>query len=197
MIKESLVLGPVCGVLRPTPGAGRLAQDAEAAPARVAIALGSNVGDREGHLAYAVDRLASFVANLRVSPFIETEPQDVPPQPRFLNGVVVGESRLAPRALLNTLLTIERERGRERPGSGAPRTLDLDLVLFGDQVVEEPGLEVPHPRFRQRRFVLEPLAAIAPGMIDPVTGLTIAELLERVTESAGGDQGRGTWTPNP
>jgi len=147
---------------------------------RVAIALGSNVGDREAHLRYAVDCLAGSLAHIRVSPFIETEPQHVRPQPLFLNGALVGDCRLAPRALLDVLLAIERQRGRERPHEGAPRTLDLDLVLFGDQVVEGPGLTVPHPRFRQRRFVLEPLAAIAPEMIDPVTGLTVRELLVRI-----------------
>ena len=180
MIKESGVRSPESGGLRSTADGGRRTPDADAAATRVAIALGSNVGDREGHLRYAVDRLASLIANLRVSPFVETEPQDVSPQPLFLNGAVVGESRVAPRALLNALLTIEGERGRERPHVGAPRTLDLDLVLFGNQIVEEPGLKVPHPRFRQRRFVLEPLAAIAPEMADPVTGLTIAELLGRL-----------------
>lgn len=146
----------------------------------VAIALGSNLGDRRAHLDYAVTRLAGLLDGVRVSPFIETVPRDVEPQPLFLNGAAIGESRLEPRALLDALLAIERERGRERPRAGAPRTLDLDLVLFGDRVVDEPGLCVPHPRFRERRFVLEPLAAIAPAMVDPVTGLRVEELLERV-----------------
>jgi 2-amino-4-hydroxy-6-hydroxymethyldihydropteridine diphosphokinase len=147
---------------------------------QVAIALGSNIGDREGHLRYAVERLGTILASLHVSPFIETEPQDVSPQPPFLNGAVVGRSRLAARPLLDALLAIERERGRERPYVGAPRTLDLDLVLFGTQCVDEPRLQVPHPRFRQRRFVLEPLAVIAPRMVDPVTGLTVEELLKEL-----------------
>ena len=145
---------------------------------RVAIALGSNIGDREGHLHYAVERLAVLLRNLRASPFIETEPQDVSPQPLFLNAAVVGHTPLAARALLEALLAIERERGRQRPHAGAPRTLDLDLVLFGAETIDEPGLRVPHPRFRRRRFVLEPLAAIAPEMLDPVTGLTMEELLK-------------------
>jgi len=159
---------------------------------RVAIALGSNIGDREGHLRYAVDRLAGLLTNLRVSPFIETEPQEVAsPQPLFLNGAVVADTGLAARPLLEALLAIERERGRKRPHAGAPRTLDLDLVLFGGETIDQPGLRVPHPRFRGRRFVLEPLAAIAPEMVDPVTGLTMEELLRRLSKgSAARDQGR-------
>ncbi len=144
---------------------------------RAAIALGSNLGDRRAHLDYAVARLETLLDGVRVSPFIETPPQDVAPQPMFLNAAVAGDTRLTPRALLEALLSIERERGRERPHPGAPRTLDLDLVLFGDCVIEEPGLTVPHPRFRERRFVLEPLAAIAPSLRDPVTGMTVEELL--------------------
>ena len=145
----------------------------------VAIALGSNIGDRERHLRFAVERLATFLTDLRVSPLIETQPQGVSPQPLFLNAAAVGDTTLGARRLLDALLAIERERGRTRPHSGAPRTLDLDLVLFGRDTIDEPGLTVPHPRFRNRRFVLEPLAAVAPAMIDPVTGLTVEELLQR------------------
>jgi len=112
---------------------------------------------------------------------IDTEPVGVTgKQPDFLNAVAVGETPLAPRALLDTLLAIERDRGRERPFPGAARTLDLDLILFGDRIIDEPGLIVPHPRFRERRFVLEPLSQIAPEMVDPVTGQTVEELLTRV-----------------
>ncbi len=146
----------------------------------VAVALGSNLGDRRVHLDFAVRRLATLLGGLRVSPFIESVPEGVAPQPMFLNGAAVGDTHATPRALLDALLSIERERGRERPHPGAPRTLDLDLVLFGDRILEEPGLTVPHPRFRERRFVLEPLTAIAPSMVDPVTGLTVEELLERL-----------------
>jgi 2-amino-4-hydroxy-6-hydroxymethyldihydropteridine diphosphokinase len=88
----------------------------------------------------------------------------------------VGDTALSARELLDQLLAIERERGRERPFPGAPRTLDLDLILYGNQVVDEPGLVVPHPRFRQRRFVLEPLAEVAPDLIDPLTGQTVQAL---------------------
>ncbi len=158
---------------------------------RVAIALGSNLGDREAHLRYALQRLAGVLGGLRVSPFIETDPHGVSPQPRFLNGAVVGDTALTARALLDALLAIEGERGRERPRVGAPRTLDLDLVLYGVETIDEPGLKVPHPRFRDRRFVLEPLAAISPEMVDPVTGLTVRELLERLSRDEIGKPGSG------
>jgi len=149
---------------------------------RVAIALGSNLGDRRGHLDYAASRLGSILRNIRVSTCFDTEPVDVPGrQPLFLNAAAIGETRLSARELLEALLEIERERGRERPMPGAARTLDLDLVLFGNQILNEPALVVPHPRFRARRFVLEPLAEIAPDMVDPVTGKTVKELLRLVT----------------
>jgi 2-amino-4-hydroxy-6-hydroxymethyldihydropteridine diphosphokinase len=146
----------------------------------VAVALGSNLGDREAHLAFAIERLRGRLADLRVSPFVQTEPVGVAPQREFLNGALTGVARGTARALLDALLAIEAERGRERPHPGAPRTLDLDLVLFGDSVIDQPGLVVPHPRFRERRFVLAPLAAIAPNMRDPLTGLTVEELLARL-----------------
>lgn len=149
---------------------------------RVAVALGSNLGDRRAHLDFGVSRLRSLLAHLRVSTYRETEPVDVPDnQSRFLNGAAVGDAELTARALLVALLAIERERGRERPFPGAARTLDLDLVLFGDLIADEPDLIVPHPRFRERRFVLEPLAEIAPEMRDPATGLTAVELLARAS----------------
>ena len=146
----------------------------------VAIALGSNLGDRRAHLDYALSRLGSILGNIRASTFFDTDPVDVPGrQPLFLNAAAVGETALSPGELLEALLEIELERGRERPMPGAARTLDLDLVLFGDAVIDEPGLVVPHPRFRERRFVLEALVEIAPGLRDPVTSLTVAELLQR------------------
>jgi 2-amino-4-hydroxy-6-hydroxymethyldihydropteridine diphosphokinase len=90
----------------------------------------------------------------------------------------VGQTALAPRQLLDELLRIEREQGRVRPHAGAARTLDLDLILYGDEIIDEPGLQVPHPRFRERLFVLEPLAELAPDWVDPLTRLTVSELLQ-------------------
>jgi 2-amino-4-hydroxy-6-hydroxymethyldihydropteridine diphosphokinase len=147
---------------------------------RVAIALGSNLGDRRAHLDFAVSRLTSSFTNLTVSRYYETEPVDVPgPQPAFLNAAAVGETGASAHEILERLMAIERERGRERPFQNAARTLDLDLILLGSLVLNEAGLVVPHPRFRERRFVLEPLAEIAPELVDPVTGSTVADLLTR------------------
>jgi 2-amino-4-hydroxy-6-hydroxymethyldihydropteridine diphosphokinase len=148
---------------------------------RVAVALGSNCGDRRAHLDYAVSTLRTFLTNLTVSRYYETIPVGVSgPQALFLNAAAVGDTTMSARALLDALLAIEHERGRERPYANAPRTLDLDVILFGDAIVKEPGLQVPHPRFRERRFVLQPLAEVAPDLRDPVSGKTIAELLALV-----------------
>jgi 2-amino-4-hydroxy-6-hydroxymethyldihydropteridine diphosphokinase len=143
-----------------------------------AVALGSNLGDRAAHLDFAVAALRPLLANLSVSTYRETIPFAVAdPQPLYLNAVAVGETALSPQALLDALLAIEAERGRERPHANAPRTLDLDLILYGDIVLEEMALVVPHPRFRERRFVLKPLCEVAPDIRDPVSGRTAAELL--------------------
>ncbi len=151
----------------------------------VAIALGSNLGDRHAHLSYAVERLTPIVDRLRRSAWRETSPVGVPdPQPDYLNGVVVGETALPARDLLTALLDIERERGRTRPAARSTRTLDLDLILYGQSILDEPGLTVPHPRFRERRFVLAPLADLAGDWIDPVTGLSISALLRALPEGA-------------
>jgi 2-amino-4-hydroxy-6-hydroxymethyldihydropteridine diphosphokinase len=143
----------------------------------VAIAAGSNLGDRPAHLAFAADRLAALLSRVTVSRVHETAPVGVGSQPWFLNAAIAGATTLEPRALLDAILAIERERGRIRPYAGAPRTLDLDLVLYGDRIIDEPGLQVPHPRFRERLFVLEPLAEIAGEWIDPQTGKSVAALL--------------------
>ena len=148
----------------------------------VAIALGSNLGDRERHLREAIEALRPSILNLRVSTLHETAPVGVGPQPSFLNAAATGETPLGARALLDLLLATEQEFGRERPYAGAPRTLDLDLILYGSDVIDEPGLIVPHPRFRERRFVLEPLAEVAAGWRDPVTGRTVEELLRATVE---------------
>jgi 2-amino-4-hydroxy-6-hydroxymethyldihydropteridine diphosphokinase len=147
----------------------------------IAVSLGSNLGDRRAHLERAIEQLAAILDHPRVSSFIETEAVDVPDtQPPYLNAAVVGECALPPAELLEWLLAREREQGRERVTPRAARTLDLDLILYGDLIVDAPGLVIPHPRFRDRRFVLEPLAEIAPAMKDPVTGKTIEELLREV-----------------
>jgi len=149
---------------------------------RAAVALGSNLGDRAAALTGASAELAWHLDGLTVSTFFDTLPQDVGAQPVFLNGAAVGFWDGGPRELLDLLLSMERAAGRERPFPGAPRTLDLDLILFGDEVIDAPGLVVPHPRFRARRFVLAPLCQIAPELVDPVTGLTVAELYRALGE---------------
>ena len=149
---------------------------------RVAIALGANLGNRRAAFEFAVDQLSRVVSNLVVSDFIETEPEgeELQDQPLYLNAVVVGETTLAPREILEALLAIEEAYGRERPFPGAARTLDLDLIVVGDVQEDSSGLQVPHPRFRERFFVLGPLAEIAPDMVDPVTGLKVWELLRKL-----------------
>ena len=145
------------------------------------VALGSNLGDRQAHLDFAISRLRQLLEDIQISPVHETEPVGVPDdQPPFLNAAVIGRSTLGASELLAALFAIERDAGRQRPFPGAARTLDLDLILFGERVIDQPGLHVPHPRFRERRFVLEPLVEIAPGLQDPVTGLTVVELLKRL-----------------
>ncbi|MBM3769776.1 MAG: 2-amino-4-hydroxy-6-hydroxymethyldihydropteridine diphosphokinase [Acidimicrobiia bacterium] len=154
----------------------------------VAVALGSSLGDRTTHLAYAQERLARLLADYRVSSIIKTQPVGVVgEQTPFLNAAVVGTTALSARDLLTTLHAIEHERGRERTIRNAPRTLDLDLILYDDVIVNEPGLVVPHPRFRERRFVLDPLAEIAPELVDPVTGLTVAALHEKLMRAESGE----------
>lgn len=143
----------------------------------VAIALGANLGDRAAQLQFAVERLSAILRGVRVSVFIESEPVGVSePQPPYLNGALVGETSLSARELLTALLAIEQQQGRVRLSHRAPRTLDLDLILYGDAIIVEPDLQVPHPRFRDRAFVLDPLKEIAPELVDPVTGKTIGEL---------------------
>ena len=149
---------------------------------RAVIALGSNQGDRRAAVALAASRLALLLTNFVLSDLIETEPEGegLQDQMPYINAVAVGETSLTGRELLDALLEIEQEQGRERPFPKAPRTLDLDLILLGDAIIVDTDLEVPHPRFRERFFVLGPLAEVAPDAIDPVTGLRAAELLRNL-----------------
>lgn len=157
--------------------------DQERAQEKVYVALGSNLGDRDAHLAAALEGLRDSVGIdlIRVSPVFETDPVGPPPQGPYLNAVAELRCRLAPRELLGRLLEIEALRGRARGSNrDSARTLDLDLLLFGDRVIDEPKLEIPHPRLHTRPFVLEPLRAIAAETVHPVLGETIETLAARV-----------------
>lgn len=128
---------------------------------RVAIALGSNLGDREAHLQFAIRRLSTILTDIRVSTFHNTAAEGVDePQPDYLNAALSGTTTLSARALLGEMLAIERERGRERPSFRASRTLDLDLIFYGDQSISTANLTVPHPRWREREFVVRPLSEV-------------------------------------
>jgi len=137
--------------------------------ARAHIGLGSNLGDRDAALRGALELLGTEV--VAVSSFRETDPVGYLDQPRFLNAAAALDTELPPRELLARLLEVERELGRTRDGPRyGPRTIDLDLLLYGDLVIDEPGLVVPHPRLAERRFVLEPLAELDPDLVVPGLG---------------------------
>lgn len=147
----------------------------------VYLSLGSNLGDREARLREAVGKLdADDVHVLRSSPVYETEPQDVKEQGWFLNAVIEAETELFPIQLLERTQKIEWELGRRRSKPGGPRAIDIDILLYGHAVVHMPLLDIPHPRMTSRRFVLEPLAQLAPKLRHPVLGRTINEILADV-----------------
>ena len=151
----------------------------------VYLSLGSNVGDRQAHLHAALNRLASSELRiLRVSPIYETEPVEHTAQGWFLNLVAEAEGDLSPSQLLGRMQTIERALGRIRTVPKGPRTIDIDILLFGNAVVRTARLEIPHPRMAERRFVLAPLADLAPDLRHPVTQRTVREMLDAAPQQS-------------
>ena len=144
----------------------------------VYLSLGANVGDRASHIREAITRLGSVGRVLAVSSMYETEPVEFTDQEWFLNLAVALESTQAPMPLMASLLSIEREMGRQRTREKGPRVIDIDILLFGDMIVDSPGLTIPHPAMQHRRFVLEPLVEIAAEARHPVLKKTIRELLD-------------------
>lgn len=149
----------------------------------MAVGLGSNRGDRLAHLRFGVAWISRYVRGVACSGVYETRPHEVPAQAPFLNACCVGRTREGPERLLSALQEAERRRGRPPPArrrEGAPRALDLDLLLYGNLVRRSEGLSVPHPRMAARGFVLAPLAEVAPAWAHPVTGATVGELARAV-----------------
>lgn len=149
------------------------------------LSLGSNLGERAEQIAQALALLEqSGVRVVRRSALYETEPVDMRPQPWFLNCLVEVETELLPLGLLHTVQRIERQLGRQRGGSARPpRTIDIDIIFFGNHIVRHPELTIPHPRLAERRFVLVPLRELAPELCHPITRKTAAEMLAELTSS--------------
>ena len=149
------------------------------------IGLGANLGDRMTTLRMAIQRLQTLGRIERVSSLYETEPVGYLEQPPFLNAVVALDTALAPAELVGALLGIERDLGRQRTFPNAPRTLDLDLLMVGNEVLDTPDLTLPHPRLHERAFVLIPLAEIAPQLMLLGSGMTMPELLQTLPDQGG------------
>ena len=152
---------------------------------RIYLSLGSNIGDRESYLRKAAERLASNdMRILRSSRIYETEPVDLLDQAWFLNQVLEGETALFPMQLLRRIGRFERELGRVRTVPKGPRTIDIDILFYCADVVDTPRLEIPHPRIAERRFVLAPLAELAPELRHPVTHKSVRQMLESAPAAA-------------
>ena len=152
-------------------------RDTSSVEEAVYLSLGSNLGDRAANLHAAIAQLGAAGTVRAVSALYETQPVDVPDQPWFLNCAVALETASTPRELLKFVLAIEEKMGRLRMREKGPRKIDIDILLFGERMVEEPGLKIPHPSLHERRFVLEPLVEIAPEVQHPVLKKTARELL--------------------